>query len=64
MGGAADGGHGYQTSTGWDMSVYTHWDSAINGGTGGDWGEHCPQPEHSRTIHCELSYHGLVSGGV
>ena len=36
--GAADVRHGTQTSTGWDMSIYTHWGGARNGGDGGDRG--------------------------
>ena len=31
----------------------------------GDWrisGIYQPPPEHGHTIHCDLSYHGLVSG--
>ena len=35
---AAGGGHGTQTSTGWDMGVYTDWGGAGNGGTGVDQG--------------------------
>ena len=62
-GGAADEGHGTKTSTGWDMGVYTHWGSAGNGRAGGDRGVYRPPPEHSRTVHCDSSYHGLVSGG-
>ena len=44
LGGAADGGHGPQTSTGWDMGVYIHWGGAGNDGGGGDWGVYPPPP--------------------
>ena len=45
------------------MGVYTHWGGAENGGAGGDRGVYNPSPEHGRTLHCNSSYHGLVSGG-
>ena len=63
QGGTENGGHDPQTSTIWDMGVPTHWGGTGNGGTGGDWGIYRLPPEHSRTINCESSYHGLVSGG-
>ena len=62
-GGTSDGGHGPQTSTGWYMGVPNHWDGAVNGGAGREWGAYRPPPEHGRTIHRNSSYHGLVSGG-
>ena len=62
-GSAADGRQGAQTSTGWDMGVYTHWGGAGIGGAGGDWGVYHPPLEQSCTVHCNLSYHGLMSGG-
>ena len=62
-GGAADGGHGPQTSAGWDMGVPTHWGGASNGGTGVNRVIYRPLPEHGREIYCDPSYHGLVSGG-
>ena len=62
-GGTVDGGHETQTSTGGDMGVPTHWGGAGNGGAGQDGGVYRPPPEHSRTIHYDSSYHGLVSGG-
>ena len=34
QGGMADGGHGPQMLTGWDMGVPTHWGGAGNGGAG------------------------------
>ena len=34
LGGTADGGHGPQISTGWDMGVPNHWGGAGNGGDG------------------------------
>ena len=60
-GGTADGGHGTQTSAGQYVGVPNHWSGAGNGGTGGDRGIFCPPPEHRRAIHCDPSYHGLVS---
>ena len=62
-GGAADGGHVPQTSTVWDIGVYAHWGRAGNCGAGVDHSVYCPPPEHDCTVHCDLSYHGLVSGG-
>ena len=62
-GGTADSGYGTQISTGWDMGVPTHWGGAGNGGDGRDWGVYQPPPEHVCTIHCNLSYHVLVSSG-
>ena len=32
-------------------------------GGGGDWGVYRLIPEHSCTVHCDSSYHELVSGG-
>ena len=46
------------------MGVPTHRGGAGNGGTEGYWGIYCPPPEHVYAIHCDLSYHGLVSGSV
>ena len=60
-GGSVDGGHGPQIPTGWDMGVYTHWGGSGNGGSGGDRGLYRPPQEHGLTVHCDLSYHGLVS---
>ena len=37
-GSTADGRHGPQKSTGWDMGVTTHWGGAGNGGSGEYWG--------------------------
>ena len=62
-GGAVDGGHGTQTSTGWDMGVCAHWSGAGNVGARGGRSIYFPPTEHVRTIHCDFSYHGLVSGG-
>ena len=45
------------------MGVYTHWGSAGNVGAGGDQGVYLPPPEHSHTVHCDLSYLRLVPGG-
>ena len=50
-GGAADGGHGPQTSVGWDVSVTTHWGGAGNGVTGGDCGIYRLPPEHGRAMN-------------
>ena len=61
--GAADGGNGTQTSTGWDMGIPTHWGGTVNGGTVGDRDIYRSPSEHGRIIHCKTSYHGLVSGG-
>ena len=44
------------------MSVTTHWGGDVTGGIGGYWGIYLPPPEHGITIHCDLSYHGPVSG--
>ena len=62
-GGASDGRHGPQTSKLLEMSVYTHWDGTGNGGDGGYQGIYCLPPENGCTVHCDLSYHGRVSGG-
>ena len=62
-GGAEDGGHGTQTLMGWDVVVPTYWVGAGNIGTGGDRGIYQPSPENGHAIHCNLSYHVLVSGG-
>ena len=32
-------------------------------GMGPDWGEYFPPPENGRTINCNFSHHGMVSGG-
>ena len=45
------------------MGVFTHWGSAGDDGTRRDWGLYFPPPEHSTKIHCNLSYHVIVSGG-
>ena len=60
----ADGGHGTQTSTGWDMGVPTHWCGAVNVGAGLDWCVYLLPPEHGCTIHFDSSYHVLVYGGT
>ena len=44
------------------MGVPTHCSGAGNGVTGGDWFIYRPPPEHGRTIHCDLTFHGAVSG--
>ena len=44
------------------MGVYNHWGGAGNGGAVEEWGVYCPLPEHGRTVHCDSSYHGIVSG--
>ena len=44
------------------MGISTHWVGAGDGGTGRDWGVYLLPKEHSHTIHCGSSYHGLVSG--
>ena len=62
--GAADGGHGPQTLTVWDMGVPTHWGGAGNIVTEGDRCIYHLSSEHVRTINFDYSYHGLVSGGV
>ena len=62
-GGVADGRLGPQTSMGSDMGVYTPWGVPNNGGTVGNQGVYFPPPEHGCKIHCDLSYHGLVSVG-
>ena len=59
----ADGGHGTQMSMGWDMGAPIHLGGTVNGGSVKYQGVHHPSPEHSRTVHCNSSYHGLVSGG-
>ena len=46
------------------MGVPTHWGGADNSRGGVYWGVYRPPPEHGLTIYCNLSYHGLVSGGV
>ena len=48
---------------GWDMGVYTHWGGAGTGGDGGYRGVYYPPPEHGCTVHCDLSYHGIVYDG-
>ena len=58
--GAVDGGYGPQTSTGWDMGVYTHWVGAGNGGAGGYQGVYRLPLEHGLTLYCGSYYHGLV----
>ena len=58
----ADGGHGHQISTGWDMGVTTHWGSTGDGGAIWYWGVYQPLPEHSRIVHRNSSYHVIVSG--
>ena len=45
------------------MGVYTHRGGAGNGGAGGDRGVYHPPPEQGCTVHCNSSYHGLLSGG-
>ena len=63
-GGMADGWHGPQMPAGRDVGVPIHWSSAENDGTGGDRGIYLPPPEHGCTINFDLSYHGLMFGGV
>ena len=43
--------------------VYTHWGGAGNVGAGGDHSVYRPPLEHGCIVHCESSYHGLVSSG-
>ena len=45
------------------MAISIHWGGAGDSGTRIDWDIYIPPPEHGRTIHCNSSYHGLVSGG-
>ena len=45
------------------MGIYNHWGGAGDSGTRRYQGVYCPSLEHGRTIHCESSYHRLVSGG-
>ena len=59
----ADGGHGPQTPTERYMVITTHWVGAGDGGLRIDWVLYRLPSEHGHTIHCDLSYHGLVSGG-
>ena len=58
-----DGGNIPQTSVRWDVGVPTHWGGTGNGGTGGDRIIYRLPPEHGHAIRCNLSYHGLMSGG-
>ena len=64
LGSVAGGGHGTQTYTGCYIGVYTQWGGAGNSVAGGDWGVYLTPPYYGRTVHCVLSYHGLVSGGA
>ena len=57
------GRNGPRMPTGQYMSILTHWGGAGNGGIRLYWGIYCLSPEHGRTIHFNLSYHGLVSVG-
>ena len=43
-GGVANSGHWPQTSTGWEMGVYTHWGGVNNGGAVGYEGVYIPPP--------------------
>ena len=58
-----DGRHSPQTPIERNMIMSTHWGSADAGMNKRDQGLYCPPPEHSDTIRCDFSYHGLVSGG-
>ena len=62
-GSPADFGHGPRTPIERDMGISTHWGGAGDGGTRRDRGVYRPPPEYDRTIHCDSSYCGLVSGG-
>ena len=44
------------------MGISIHGGGAGNDGTIRDQGVYLPPPEHGRTIHCDSSYHGIVSG--
>ena len=47
----------------WNMGISTLWGGASDDGNRIDWGLYCSLPEHGHTIHCNSSYHVLVSGG-
>ena len=46
-----------------NMGTSKHWGGAGGGETKRYWGVYCSPPEQFHTIHCDLSYYGLVSGG-